>query len=327
MSLLATIRQQALTIWPIAAIWNVRQLSTGLVNNTYIIDAAQGDLVLQQLGDVFGNDPQVIVDQAIIAQQLNALGIPAIGPMLTRDGNFSARIDGKVSKLSCFVKNDGSMKGKASARVLCNAAKMLGRMHAALQRIGYVPKFRVPNFHDQAHYLSQLHAASGKSASEKQDRARTMIEMLAKEMPNYTDSLGTHLSIQLIHGDPKIDNFLFRDEEVRGIIDLDTFMVGSVFLDIGDAFRSWMKQADGTFDHRSFPRVFDAYADANPFSELTDKQVLRATKLLSLELATRFLADYFEEKYFGWERSKYVSAAEHNFARAQDMIAYAATII
>jgi thiamine kinase-like enzyme len=43
---------------------------------------------------------------------------------------------------------------------------------------------------------------------------------------------------EVIHGDAKLGNMIFRNGKVVGLIDLDTFMCGSFFDDIADCMRS-----------------------------------------------------------------------------------------
>lgn len=43
----------------------------------------------------------------------------------------------------------------------------------------------------------------------------------------------------------------------------------------------------------------------------------QAFRLLAIELAMRFLKDYFEDSYFGWNAEKFVSRSEHNLVRAR----------
>ena len=50
---------------------------------------------------------------------------------------------------------------------------------------------------------------------------------------------------RLIHGDPKISNFIFSEESltIRAFIDLDTIMVGTVLYDFGDMIRSFTNKS------------------------------------------------------------------------------------
>ena len=46
----------------------------------------------------------------------------------------------------------------------------------------------------------------------------------------------------------------------------------------------------------------------------------------ALRLAARFCADSYLESYFGWDRKRFASAAEHNLARARSQLSLARSI-
>ncbi len=55
---------------------------------------------------------------------------------------------------------------------------------------------------------------------------------------------------------------------------------------------------------------------------LVEKEhIIQGIKLITLELAARFLKDFFEDSYFNWDAKKYSSRAEHNLARTKRQIA------
>ncbi len=45
-----------------------------------------------------------------------------------------------------------------------------------------------------------------------------------------------------------------------------------------------------------------------------------------MELAARFCTDALEESYFGWDASRFASAAEHNLVRARAQLSLARSI-
>jgi hypothetical protein len=51
------------------------------------------------------------------------------------------------------------------------------------------------------------------------------------------------------------------------------------------------------------------------------KYLPQAIGAIILELAARFLADYFNDNYFGWNPEKYDSRRAHNLARCRGQIA------
>lgn len=131
------------------------------------------------------------------------------------------------------------------------------------------------------------------------------------------------LQTRVIHGDPKVSNFMIDDITGKGtsMIDLDTVKPGLIHYDVGDALRSLCnpvgeetRDLDSvTFDLdlcRAFIRGY--LVDARDFLSTNDRQYLYdAVRLLTFELSIRFFEDYLAGNvYFK------ANAADHNLHRA-----------
>ena len=82
---------------------------------------------------------------------------------------------------------------------------------------------------------------------------------------------------QLIHGDMKFNNFLFKKDKVVGLVDIASLMIRSKYYDIGDFLRN-ISNADGLFDIKKFNFGLKCFEDINyGFA-------IYATKLIGLEL-------------------------------------------
>lgn len=113
-----------------------------------------------------------------------------------------------------------------------------------------------------------------------------------------------------IHGDTKLDNFLFstRTDRVKAMVDLDTIMPHTWLVDWGDMVRSLVNVAGEKERDREKIRVdMDIFrAVARGFlraaRKVTPQEVDRmvdAVKIIALELGVRFLADYLRgDTYF-----------------------------
>jgi len=113
-----------------------------------------------------------------------------------------------------------------------------------------------------------------------------------------------------IHGDTKLDNFLFstRTGRVKALVDLDTIMPHSWLADWGDMVRSLVNIAGEKERDLSRVRVdMDVFrAVARGFlsaaREVTDEEValmVDAAQIIALELGMRFLTDYLRgDSYF-----------------------------
>lgn len=114
----------------------------------------------------------------------------------------------------------------------------------------------------------------------------------------------------VIHGDTKLDNFLFSTASgrVKAIVDLDTIMVHSWLSDWGDMVRSLVNVAGEREKnlervevdvgiYRALLRGYRGSAGAMDAAEL--ELMPEAPRIMALELAVRFLADYLRgDTYF-----------------------------
>jgi hypothetical protein len=118
------------------------------------------------------------------------------------------------------------------------------------------------------------------------------------------------LSISVIHGDTKLENFLFsgRTGKVKSLVDLDTIMPHCWLSDWGDMARSLSNAAgekEPNIDKIDVDlEVFQAMARGflNSVRSVQSSELHRmvdAAQIMSLELGVRFLADYIRgDSYF-----------------------------
>ena len=114
----------------------------------------------------------------------------------------------------------------------------------------------------------------------------------------------------LIHGDTKIENFLFCSEtgRVKSLVDLDTIMPFTWLADWGDLQRSMVnvageKERDLSkvkVDREVYESVAKGFLEAA--REITDSEValmVSAVQAITLELGLRFLTDFLKgDTYF-----------------------------
>jgi Ser/Thr protein kinase RdoA (MazF antagonist) len=277
--------ERVLSHYPVGPLPVYKPLCGGLINQTWDIVAPHGRFVLQRLSDIF--DERTIYDYAAVQPLLAAANIPAPPITHTNDGDAYHRADG-VWRLSQYIAHDPAeiTIGRAHA-----AGAMLARLHDALAGISFEPAGGIPGFHDSPALIDRMRAVVGEDC-ELRVTARKEYEFLLQCTPKFYTK---HAKRQLIHGDPKFANFLFRDERVVGVIDFDTLMIGDPLLDIGDALRSWSTKRTGTYE----PELFDAALSGyQQIRDISVESAARATALITLELAARFLTDAVEKKQF-----------------------------
>jgi len=124
---------------------------------------------------------------------------------------------------------------------------------------------------------------------------------LAREIPNRVAS--GDLDCTVIHGDTKLDNFLFdrRTGAICALIDLDTVMPHSWLVDFGDTIRSVANPAgevparleDVTFDLKSYKATVEGFQDLEPDLSSAEQEAMTIAPLaLAWEQCLRFYTDW-----------------------------------
>jgi aminoglycoside phosphotransferase (APT) family kinase protein len=140
-----------------------------------------------------------------------------------------------------------------------------------------------------------------------------------------------------VHGDLKISNVVFRREPPRApappaeaiaLVDLDTLGKGTLAFELGDAMRSWCNPHGEDATHARFElpifaaamRGFRALAD--PLATREERAaIVTGLELVCVELAARFCVDAFDDRYFGWDATRFTSRVAHNLTRARGQLA------
>ncbi len=120
----------------------------------------------------------------------------------------------------------------------------------------------------------------------------------------------------VVHGDTKLDNFLFSTQtgKVKALIDLDTVMAHTWLSDWGDMVRS-LSNVSGErervldridLDLEIFKALARGYVGRAPHMTLHETDLMvEAARIMALELGVRFLADYLRgNNYFKLEAAE-----------------------
>jgi Ser/Thr protein kinase RdoA (MazF antagonist) len=313
-----------------AAVSRVEAVAQGHINQTYFVDAGDTRWVLQRLSPIFS--PEVNLDIQAVTAVLASAGMCTPRLIPTRSGKlWTHDDDGHCWRLQTFIAGETVEQVDSTERAY-QAGRLLGQFHDALKDLDYVFVQQRLGVHDTAKHIATLREAL---TFHDQHRLIREIRPLAETLIERTTglSLPTALPDRIVHGDPKITNIIFSSEgEAVALVDLDTVARMALPLELGDALRSWCNSAAedeaGYFQIDFFKQAMSGY-----FSETRSwlaqaelDAVGDSVELIASELATRFCADALNESYFGWDSSRYGSAAEHNLARARGQLALAKSI-
>lgn len=307
-------------------ILGVERHGHGLINDTYVVPLASGRrLLLQRInGRVFPHPARVVANARTLSDHLAAkrartgteaaLRLPA--PIATDDGrDFHLDADGGVWRALEFLEHTRSYDTIESDAQAEQVGAALGLFHVLLHDL---PPARLhvtlPGFHDTPACLARFEQAAARRPAESAElRHACSFATARRRLAGVLDDArrAGRLALRPVHGDPKLNNFLFDEtgHRVVSLIDLDTVQPGLVQHDVGDCLRSCANPAGES------PGALDAVrldldiarslltgylAEARGF--LAEEDVARfydAIRLLPFELGLRFLADHLEgDVYF-----------------------------
>ena len=295
---------------------SISKISAGLINETYKIKTDREIFILQKLNPIFKKGVNNNINA--VSKHLIKHGLKAQEIIKAKNNwRFMTYIPGKT-----FDKINDITKAY-------EAGKILGQFHRTLANFKYKFKHKRLLHHNTKKLFSLFKSAIAKNS------LSLKITSLAKIINNLPKLfLPKNLRKNITHGDPKINNVIFQNNKAVALIDLDDCgRKHNVLVELGDAFRSWCGDAEddpnNKFNLNKFRAALQGYTkeSKNFLLEKEKKLLPQAIKLITLELASRFLRDYFEDCYFSWNNKKYPSRKAHNLARAQSQIALYQDII
>lgn len=313
-----------LTKYEIGTVDKISRISTGLINETYLVEAGESKFILQKLNPIFKKEANF--DFNTVSKYLEKKGVLAQKILSTRNGNLFFKNGEEVWRLLTFIPGRVFIKAD-SLDIAYEAGKILGEFHLAVSDLDYKFKHSRPMHHATEAFFDKFHIVSESVTDPDIKRLASFLQKIDKlYLPN-------NLRKNITHGDPKISNIIF-DEIGQGIfkakalIDLDDCgRKHNILIELGDAFRSWCggeeDDKNNYFDLQKFKAGLEGYSmGSRDFLKREERELLpQAIKLITLELAMRFLIDYFEDSYFGWDSSRYPSRKAHNLARAKGQLA------
>jgi Ser/Thr protein kinase RdoA (MazF antagonist) len=310
----------------------IRPHGHGLINDTFIVTVASGrQVILQRINrHVFPHPERIMENLRALGEHIRqraaagnadarTLRLPEI--LRARDGrNFV--IDGA----SGFWRAQEYIEDTRTYDSISNIAQAeeigfaLGRFHALIHDLDPARLHQtLAGFHDAPGYFARFQQASarprqcgasrellhGLSFAQRHESLAHVLENAKRE---------GKLVIRAIHGDTKLNNFLFdiKTGKAVSLIDLDTVQPGLIHYDIGDCLRSCANptgespQDIGTarFDLDIARALLENYlAETRHFLTRHDYDYLYdAIRLIPSELGLRFLTDHLEgDHYFKTE--------------------------
>lgn len=315
--------------------------ASGLIQTTWILGWPDGRrLVAQRMHKVFDptrNGEALLGDLDAITAHLDRSGLPTPRLLRTRDDGALGWRDHEERLWRIMTFLPGATYDRVERPALAgSAAELLARFHAALAPLPHVFAFSRPGAHDTPAHLARLEGHARAAGADVPDELRRLADAILGEAARRPAL--PPAPTRITHGDLKISNVLFHPgDTAHALIDLDTLGRLTLAYEVGDALRSWCNPlgedvVDTRFDEGIFAAAMQGYARGAAASGL----VLGGAELdslvpglvtVALELASRFCTDAFEDRYFGWDPSRFASRREHNRVRAAGQLHLARAVL
>ena len=314
---------KVLARWGIVPL-KIESITTGIFNRTYKIHRKEGVfLILQKLHPLISNNGST-ENYFAITEYLRKKGLPMQTVLRAKNGKFLVN-DGKYRWRLMRALPGRVYTNTNSLSLVREAGRCLGKTHAVLKNFRGKLAPTLPMF-QYGVVLKKLRHFAPKLLKDKNPAAREATQFLLEYLPQ--NFLPPSLPKRIIHTDPKISNFIFDGRgKAIALIDWDTAQKLSPLYDLGDALRSFCgneeDDPDNQFSRNKFNAFLSGYfAGSGRYLSILEKNFIpQATALVILGLAARFLNDYEESFYFGWDSKRYNSRKKHNLARALGQIA------
>lgn len=311
------------------SIIEIAVLGNGLINDTYLVRCSTHTWVLQRLNrQVFPQPQLILANFEQLSQHVRnkpaadvKLYLPAL-LMTVQQQNCYIDSEQDYWRALSYIPNSVS---KESLSSLADAEQIgwgLGQFHSLCSDLAVETlSDTLPGFHITPDYYAQYQEVlEGSVAVEKDAEYHYCCQLIAAQ--------AAHLSIlevakqrgelkeRVMHGDPKVNNFLFAQDtqQVISLIDLDTVKPGLIHYDLGDCLRSCChNEHTNQFELEICAVILKSYLQqAREFMTAADYAYLYpCIQLIPFELGLRFFTDYLQgNRYFK------VRAPKQNLARA-----------
>lgn len=298
---------------------DIKKPTSGLLNKTFLIRESGQLYILQCV------HPAVSMDGAMnnyfhVTQFFLSLNLPTQQVLPTKNSKLWVEDEVLGWRWRLLLGVEGEVYNQTpNIDLASEAGKLLGFTDAILNTY--------PNDLEQGR-SSHKYEIQIEKLAELQDVLSTHTDMQIREANHLLHTelsnlfLPKDLPTRIVHADPKISNFLFT-KEGKGVcmIDFDTIQILSPLFEIADAVRSWCggleDDPNNSFNKEIYSALISGYL-ANSKGLLSEREqslIPQACKLVMLGLTARFLIDYIENSYFGWDKTKYNSRKDHNKAR------------
>jgi aminoglycoside phosphotransferase (APT) family kinase protein len=293
-------------------------IEEGLINHTWLLRTPTHNYILQKINDVVFQKPEKLQAQLQILSK--ALPLRSLVPLefMEVDGKSCFQYENAFYRLLKAIWPSTTLK-TIDVAVSARAAAALSTFHLALNELNFSKwEAPIPDFLDVQKRLTAFDSAIQSAAQSRLKLGQNIIEKLNALKPaiNAWQVLFDTEPKVLIHGDPKLSNFLFTQDgkTVRALIDWDTIQLGCVYYDYADMVRSFCGRGEELSAEEQLFRsdIFEALLAC---FDVNEAKFFIAARGLILVQALRFLTDYLNNDVY-----YKVKDDQHNLRRTANQL-------
>lgn len=302
----------------------------GNINDTFIISFREANnikkYILQRINDNVLKNPKRLMEnvEKVTSHILEKVKL-ANGDVLRETLNlvrtslgesYYRCSDGHYWRAFLFIEGARTYNKVEKPEHIYEAGKALGRFQNQLADFNAEELFEViEDFHNTPkrynNFLEAVEKDSVNRVKDSLDEIKFIMDR-ADDLSKLVNLLNDgKLPLRCTHNDTKINNIMIDDETGKAVclIDLDTVMPGLSLYDFGDAIRSGCSTADEeekdlnkiNFDMELYGNFIKGLLEEskNTLNKYEIENIAFSAKLITIELAMRFLTDYLNgDTYF-----------------------------
>tara|TARA_B100000963_G_scaffold358768_1_gene384238 strand:+ start:2734 stop:3768 length:1035 start_codon:yes stop_codon:yes gene_type:complete len=314
-------------------------VDSGLINHTFHVKNKVDDYILQKLNHKVFSNPKCIHDNYEIVR--SAL----VNSSYSRELLFFLKNKNNLELVCCdneFWRMSKRIRGITydicrSEEMAHHSAQTLAEFHKGLINVTGIDS-PISRFTDFQYRIEQFNRVLSNGSHTRLNKANDLIGFVESNLKLIETYLKVEKSLpaRVIHGDPKVSNFLFDEQtsSVNALIDMDTLMPGSILYDFGDMVRSFasiLSEDDNSDGSKFSPVIYNSLLEGylTHGSEFLIQEEIEGLPLsilsVSLIQGIRFLTDYIDNDvyYRVFYRDQNLHRAKNQFrfySEAQDHV-------
>ncbi|MGL4656241.1 MAG: phosphotransferase enzyme family protein [Sarcina sp.] len=327
-------------------LYKQKQHHVGNINDTFILTFMDGEnknkYIVQRINHHVFTEPEKLMENMVGITKHITNKVKEAGGDVSReslklvktvdDKYFYETESGDYYRAFPFIRKARTYMKVESDVHIYEAGKALGKFQKQLSDYKVEDLHEViKDFHNTPVRYLDFEKAIEEDKADRVKLAMNEIKFIMdrrNELSRLTELLEEgKLPLRVTHNDTKFNNIMIDDETGKAVcvIDLDTVMPGLSLYDFGDAIRSGCSTAaedetdlnNVTIDMNLYKRfvegVFEECRDT--LNDYERKNMAFSAKLITIELAMRFLTDYLNgDTYFK------VNSETHNLERTRNQL-------